>query len=429
MSEEIKSEEVVENEMINNEEVENQVEDQDFDDLEEESYQEAVKAQEEEESAGKKTKVPRLKIEGTKTLRIAPLAPGTVKRQTGKRFGADRYRMPQRSILLPIEIEGRDKPLYVSVNSISQFDEFEGLYDVITTYMWKAKDALEKAGREDEAEIVTGNSYGGGLKYDFKNHVYAFADNKDGDNVLHQVELTGMLSRQLEKAKMLQWEKWGKKGLDKKCPISSINDACLVDIIKGDSKPVTYTINIDTEENVPLTDEMKKAIKAAPRLDKIVHYSRYQFEATKFFLKAYDAKFGLSVCESEEFIKACDAVDAVLTDLKDETKFDPTKYAKKESGKKDSDKSSATEEAKIDIEDLIEGILKHTEVDSFSELVDMVEAEEDVEIDESYSEVKSFRRNVVSQFIKENDLSIKPLRAAKYPTPKLVVDVYNEVNN
>ena len=126
--------------------------------------------------------------------------------------------------------------------------------------------------------------------------------------------------KDLDERKFKLWQKKLAKNSSAVCPISSVYNAYPVEIEKKKNGNKTeYLISIDNESDVDaLSKDELNALLNAPRIPEIIYrYTRYQFEATIEFLKQCDAKYGLSVMETDEMKEVIDQLGSELP--KDDT--------------------------------------------------------------------------------------------------------------
>lgn len=277
-----------------------------------ETYEEAVKKSAEESKSFAKTKHFRLDAVGTYSVRILPLAP--VKQPDGsyilERKG---YEYPTKTQVLKLDNPNpkskKDKVVYATVTQA----EFAGLsVDLIDTYI---KVAEEKYG-DDEKLIkrIKGTSFEGGLKWNSQRVMYVL-DMKKRSEGIQMLSLSYSQYKDMEDRKLSTWKKLLENNNKALCPISSINGAYPVEIVrKEENKKTSYTFNVDVLSGIQaLSEEEMQALLDAPRLPEVLYrYSRYQLEATIEFLKQYDEKNEIEIMNSKKIAETIDAIKLEL---------------------------------------------------------------------------------------------------------------------
>lgn len=278
----------------------------------EESFDEAARKIASESSS--KTNYLRISEDGTTTVRILPLAP-YLDDQGAPILPMERkgYEYPVKDYLLQIEGEddhGKRKTRYLSVISPKMI--YKDLkFDLLDTYMEVAKATCTD---KELIDKITGNSYGGGLKYSNQRAMYVYNVDKmtDGMQVLM---LSYSQYRDLEDLKMNLWKENNEDGKKHACPISSIGEALPVQIIrKTENRKTSYSFMVGRKARVmPMDEPQVKALLNAPRLPEVLYkYTRYHMEATIEFLKQYDEKNSLNIMNSSEMKEAISVIKACL---------------------------------------------------------------------------------------------------------------------
>lgn len=294
------------------------------------SYEEAKKRNEEENTSFSKAKYFNMSKDGKYSVRILPIVP-TIDTEGKPVIDRKGYEYPLKEIFLKIE-----NPKATSKkNSLIQFPVCNTSYvgyqvDLIDTYVRLVK---EKCDDEKIVEKVTGNSFGGGLKWNSERCAYVY-DNENRKEGLQILKLSYSQYKDLEERKLELWNKLLKKDSSAPCPISSFNGAYIVEITrKNNGSKTEYSFNIDVISGVDeLSDEEIAELFKAPRLpEPLYRYSRYHFEATIEFLKQYDEKMGLSIMNTKEMK---DAIQQLNVDLPsdDKSHFSFDKKDSKEAG-------------------------------------------------------------------------------------------------
>lgn len=297
-----------------------------------ESYQEAQQRAIEESKSFSKTEFFRMDKLGTYRLRILPIAPN----RDGK---CDRqgYEYPVRQFLMELVKPTKDpnaKPTSVYVSATRATDAGFSV-DLIDTYRKLAVTAAEDRGDEKLAEKISGGSFGGGLKYGYGHSMYIL-DLDERAKGIQLLTLSHSQFKELDERRFKLWQRKLSKSPGFPCPVSSVYNACAVEIEKRKNGNKTeYVVEIDTiADCVELTGEELTKLMNAPRIPEIIYrYNRYIYEATIEFLKQCDRKYELAVMETLDMKYAIEKLGEELP--KDDTSsfsFDKrTKDARKNS--------------------------------------------------------------------------------------------------
>lgn len=309
----------------------------------EETYEEAVKKNDEESRSFSKVKRFTMDSVGDYSVRILPIAP--VQDKDGN-WTLDRkgYEYPIKTLLLKLENpkskSKKDKFFYVNVTQA----EYVGLsVDLIDTYVQVAKD---KYG-DDEKLIkkVTGNSFDGGLKWNSQRCMYVFDTTKRNDGI-QLLSLSFSQYKDLEAYKLKLWKQLLSKFPKHPCPISSIKNAFPVGITrKEENKKTSYLFSIESALGYDeLTEDETKALLDATRIPEVIYqYRRFHLEATIEYLKQYDAKMEMDVMSSKEIAAAIEKISMELpADDKSHFSFD------KKDSKDGGNASDASDDNSID---------------------------------------------------------------------------------
>lgn len=297
-----------------------------------ESYQEAQQRAIEESKSFSKTEFFRMDKLGTYRLRILPIAPN----RDGK---CDRqgYEYPVRQFLMELVKPAKDpnaKPTSVYVSATRATDAGFSV-DLIDTYRKLAVTAAEDRDDEKLAEKIGGGSFGGGLKYGYGHSMYIL-DLDERAKGIQLLTLSHSQFKELDERRFKLWQRKLSKSPGFPCPVSSVYNACAVEIEKRKNGNKTeYVVEIDTiADCVELTGEELSKLMNAPRIPEIIYrYNRYIYEATIEFLKQCDRKYELGVMETLDMKYAIEKLGEELP--KDDTSsfsFDKrTKDARKNS--------------------------------------------------------------------------------------------------
>lgn len=361
-----------------------------------ETYEEAKKKSSEENR--RKASYFRFGKDGTYNIRILPLAP--VEDKDGNFLPLDRkgYEYPLRSLMLKIEnnkklVKGKPKIEYVTVCNVKYaFKDIES--DLIDAYV---ATACEKyADDEKLCKKLHENSFSGGLKWDSNRCMYVI-NLDEPDNGIQVLQLSYSQYKDLEERKLNLWGKLNKNGKNVPCPISSIDSAYPVEIIrKTENGKTNYSFNIDTvADKEPLEEEILQRLLDAPRIPELIYrYTRYHLEATIAYLTQLDEKFDIDVMKTEN-IQNCIAQIKLSLPADDQSHFTL-------GGKDDDNDDNATND--------IDSLWKR-----FDELVA-------AGLDDQTEEGQELRNDILV-FIDDNKLNVKVSRR------KTNEDILNEIED
>lgn len=288
-----------------------------------ETFEDAKKKSKEESS--KRASFFRFAKDGTYAIRILPLAP--VQDQDGNFLPLERkgYEYPLRSLMLKIEnpkkiVKGKPAITYVTVCN-AKYAFKDGLSaDLIDTYVSMA---CEKYADDDKlCKKLREGSFSGGLKWDSRRCMYVIDLDNPGDGI-QILQLSYSQYKDLEERKLNLWGKLNKNGKMVPCPISSIDSAYPVEIIrKTENNKPAYSFNIDTVSDKDVLEEtILEQLIAMPRLpEQIYRYTRYHLEATVAYLEQLDEKFDIDVM-SEEKVQNCIEQIKTLLPADDQSHF------------------------------------------------------------------------------------------------------------
>lgn len=279
-----------------------------------ETFEDAKKKSSEESS--KRASFFRVAKDGTYPMRIFPLAP--VQDKDGNFLPLERkgYEYPLRSLMLKIEdpkkmVKGKPAITYVTVcNAKYAFKEIEA--DLIDTYVNTACELY--ADDEKLCKKLREGSFSGGLKWDSRRCMYIIDLDNPGDGI-QILQLSYSQYKDLEERKLSLWAKLNKNGKNVPCPISSIDSAYPVEIIrKTENNKPSYSFNIDTlGGHDVLEEEVLQRLLDMPRLpEQIYRYTRYHLEATIAYLTQLDEKFDIEVMNQEAVQKCIDQIKTLL---------------------------------------------------------------------------------------------------------------------
>lgn len=278
-----------------------------------ETFEEAKKKNNEENTT--RATYLRFKNDGTYTVRILPLAP--VINADGEVLPMERkgYEYPLRTLMLKIVEQqegGKQKINYVSVcNAKHAFKDKIGA-DLIDTYV----NRVCEVHADDEAlcKKLREGSFNGGLRWDSKRCMYVLdLDNpNDGIKIL---QLSYAQYKDLEERKLNIWNKLNKSGKKVPCPISSIQNAYPVEIVrKSENGKASYSFSIDTLSGQHELDEDScQKLLNTPRLPETLYrYARFHLEATIVYLTQLDEKYGIDMVHDAEVQNCIEQIKCLL---------------------------------------------------------------------------------------------------------------------
>lgn len=354
---------------------------------------EAAQKKYKEESGRPKVEYLRFKEDGDYTVRILPICP--VLGDDGKwNLDKEGYEYPYHKNLLKIEkpaVKGK-KPSYQYVNIIRATDDGVGKsVDLMDEYRRMASEE-----GEDIKKLVNGNSYSGGLRYSYAHAMWVLSDPK-GKRELMMLDLSHSQYRDLEKRKINLWNELkqdAEEGEPVPCPVTSFGAAYPVVISRGEeNKKTTYTFDIGRKTDT-LKDEDADKLNEAPRIpDVIFQFNRRMVEAELEFLKQYDEKHELNICESKEFKEIVAKLMGELS-AEDQSHFNFSS---------DDNKDGSEDEKSLD---------------SFWERLDQIKQDGVERQDQPYQELLEDVRS----YVEDNDLDIRISRG------KDIEDILDEID-
>lgn len=280
--------------------------------IHQETFEDAKKKSSSENS--KRASYLRFSKDGTYTIRILPLAP-VVDADGNVTLPRKGYEYPTKELLLKIEdpkkdAKGKTKTHYVSVCNVKYaFPNVPA--DLIDTYVATVCDLYA----DDKAlcDKIKSGGFNGGLKYDSKRCMYVYDMDKRSDG-MQILQISYAQYKELEERKLGLWAKLLSKNSSAPCPISSIDAAYAVEIIRKTDKKTEYSVNIDTVSDIDiLTESEMQALLDAPRLPEVLYrYTRFHLEATIAFLKQMDDKFDIDVMSQPAIQDCIDAIKLAL---------------------------------------------------------------------------------------------------------------------
>lgn len=351
-----------------------------------------AEAEEKAKSEAGKPKVDRFRTgeDGEYSVRILPLAPEIDAEGNALPLERKGYEYPVHQLFLGITLPGKKdkdgkKAKTINIPVVRATDKgVDKSVDLIDTYVKIAKELY--ADDADLLEKITGNSYGGGLRWSYQHAIYVIdlSTEKSRAKGPQLWQCSHSQYKSIDEAKMRLWTELRADGGQETCPISWFTDAYPIKIIrKTEKKKTEYTFEIG-RKCVDVTEEEVEKLLSLPRIpEQVNRFTRYQLEAEIVFLQQYDEKYDMEVCKEPDFLEAVEK-------LKGEMPADDTSHF--DLAKADSEKEGAT--VKVTIDSL------------WAEYDKIVDAGLSEKSDE-YQEL----REKIRQFVEENDLDVRLARS------------------
>lgn len=304
-----------------------------------------AEAEEKAKQEAGKPKVDRFRIgeDGEYSIRILPLAPEID--ENGNPLPMDRkgYEYPFHQLFLGITLPAKKgkKPKKINIPVSRATDKgIDKSVDLIDTYVRIAKEMY--ADDEELLKVVTGGSFGGGLRWSYLHAMYILDLSTEKSRAkgpqLWQ-SCTHSQYKTMDDSKLRLWSELRSDGGQETCPISWFTDAYPVKIIRKTEVKTDYTIEIG-RKCVDVTEDEVEKLLDLPRIPGMINrFTRYQLEAELVFLQQYDEQHEMEVCKESDFIEAVEKLKGELP-ADDTSHFDLANVG--------SDKDSATVEVTID---------------------------------------------------------------------------------
>lgn len=301
-------------------------------------------AEEKAKQEAGKPKVERFRIgeDGEYTIRILPLAPSIDDEGNALPMERKGYEYPIHQLFLGINLPAKKgkKSKKINIPVLRATDKgVDKSVDLIDTYVRIAKELY--ADDEDLLKVVTGGSFGGGLRWSYQHAMYVIDLSTDKSRAKGPQlwQCSHSQYRTLDDAKLRLWSELKADDGQDTCPISWFTDAYPVKVIRKTETKTEYTIEIGRKTLDVTEDEVKKLLDL-PRIPELVNrFTRYQLEAELVFLEQYDELHQMEVCKEADFIEAVEK-------LKGEMPADDTSHFDIASA--GSDKEGKTAEVTID---------------------------------------------------------------------------------
>lgn len=268
-----------------------------------------TEAEEKAKQEAGKPKVERFRIgeDGEYTIRVLPLAP--IIDEEGNALPMERkgYEYPIHQLFLGINLPAKKgkKAKKINIPVIRATDKgIDKSVDLIDTYVRIAKEMY--AGDEELLKVVTGGSFGGGLRWSYQHAMYVIDLSTDKSRAKGPQlwQCSHSQYRTLDDAKLRLWSELKADDGQDTCPISWFTNAYPVKVIRKTETKTEYTIEIGRKTLDVTEDEVKKLLDL-PRIPELINrFTRYQLEAEITFLEQYDELHQMEVCKEPDFIEA-----------------------------------------------------------------------------------------------------------------------------
>ncbi len=303
-----------------------------------------AEAEEKAKQEAGKPKVERFRIgeDGEYTIRVLPLAPAIDENGNALPMERKGYEYPIHQLFLGITLPAKKgkKAKKINIPVIRATDKgIDKSVDLIDTYVRIAKELY--AGDEDLLKVVTGGSFGGGLRWSYQHAMYVIDLSTDKSRAKGPQlwQCSHSQYRTLDDAKLRLWNDLKEDDGQDTCPISWFTNAYPVKVIRKTESKTEYTIEIGRKTLDVTEDEVKKLLDL-PRIPELVNrFTRYQLEAEVVFLQQYDELHQMEVCKEPDFIEAVEKLKGEMP-AEDTSHFDIASAG--------SDKAGETAEVTID---------------------------------------------------------------------------------
>ena len=278
----------------------------------------------------------RMGEDGEYSIRVLPLAPSFDSEGNILPMERKGYEYAVHQLFLGIEVPDKKgkKPKKISIPVIRTTDKEVGMsVDLLDTYVKIAKEMYG----DDEAimKLLSSSSYDGGIRWNYQHAIMVLDVSSDKERAKGpQIwQCSHSQYKDLDAAKMRLWTELKADDGQDTCPISGFTDAYPVKIIrKTENKKTEYTIEIGRKK-LDITEAEAEKLLELPRLpEQLYRYTRYQLEATLEFLKQYDQKHGMEVCDEPDFKDAVETLKGELP-AEDTSHFDLSNASGKENSK------------------------------------------------------------------------------------------------
>lgn len=268
-----------------------------------------AEAEEKAKQEAGKPKVERFRIgeDGEYQIRVLPIAPELDAEGNALPMERKGYEYPIHQLFLGINLPAKKgkKAKKINIPVIRSTDKgIDKSVDLIDTYVRIAKELY--ADDEDLLNVVTGGSFGGGLRWSYQHAMYVLDLTTDKSRAKGPQlwQCSHSQYRTLDDAKLRLWKELKEDDNQDTCPISWFVDAYPVKVIRKTEKKTEYAIEIGRKTLDVTEDEVQKLLEL-PRIPELVNrFTRYQMEAEIAFLEQYDELHQMDVCKEPDFIEA-----------------------------------------------------------------------------------------------------------------------------
>ena len=351
---------------------------------------EEAEAQIKAESFSKRAELFRMSSDGEFSVRILPLVPEIDPEGNVLPMERRGFEYPVHQQFLKIDLpkkKNEKKAKSINIPVVCATDKGVGKsVDLIDTYVKIAKELYPDDA--DLSELLGRGNFNGGLKWSFIHSMYVLDLSKKGErrgpliwNASHAQYCD------IRDAKQRLWIKEREKDPERDCPVCGFENAYPVNIIRktGNGNRTEYTIEIDRYTDDLSEEELGKLFDAPRIPEQVYSFNRYSLEAEVEFLKQYDEKHDMEVCQEQDFKDAVEKLKGEL-DPEDKSHFDINKSGDDKEGKGGKDE--------ITVNSL------------WAEL----DAIDDAGLSEKSDEYQELREKI-RQFIEDNDLDIRLTRS------------------
>lgn len=268
-----------------------------------------AEAEEKAKQEAGKPKIERFRIgeDGEYSIRVLPLAPEIDSEGNALPLERKGYEYPLHQLFLGIMLPAKKgkKPKKINIPVARATDKgIDKSVDLIDTYVRIAKEMY--ADDEELLKVVTGGSFGGGLRWSYQHAMYVLDLSSDKTRAKGPQlwQCTHSQYKTIDDAKMRLWSELRSDGEQETCPISWFTDAYPVKVIRKTETKTDYTIEIG-RKCVDVTEEEVEKLLDLPRIPELINrFTRYQLEAEIVFLQQYDELHDMEVCKEADFIEA-----------------------------------------------------------------------------------------------------------------------------
>lgn len=356
---------------------------------------EEAEAQIKAESFSKRAELFRMSSDGEFSVRVLPLVPNID--AEGNVLPMDRhgFEYPVHQQFLKIDLpkkKNEKKAKSISIPVVCATDKGVGKsVDLIDTYVRIANELYPDD--VDILDLLAKGGYNGGLKWSFIHAMYVLDLTKKGERRGPLIwNATHSQYCDLRDAKQRLWIKEREKDPERDCPVCGFENAYPVNIIRetGQGGRTEYTIEIDRYTDDLSEDEIGKLFDAPRIPEQVYSFNRYSLEAEIEFLKQYDEKHDMEVCQEQDFKDAIEQLKGEL-DPDDKSHFDINKSGDDKEGKGGKDEVTV------------------------NSLWAELDAIDDAGLGEKSDEYQELREKI-RQFVEDNDLDIRLTRSKNNET-------------